>query len=166
MAALAIVGAIGSGVMGAMAARQQGEAAAAAAEQNARIQDYNKQVALRNRDTVLAQTEREAENKMRDNRRQLASVRAAYGASGLALSGSPLDVIEDSALEQSLDVATMRYKGKVQAAGYTDEAENFNLKSRLYRMESANASKAGKISAIASYFGAASSVGTTMMKAA
>lgn len=49
-------------------------------------------------------------------------MRAAYGASGVSLEGSPLDVLENSAAEAELDALTIRYKGKVGAMGSESEA--------------------------------------------
>src|SRR5688572_29095657 len=114
-AAVAAIGGLASGAMSAIGAIQQGNAAAAAAEQNARYAEHNALVAERNRATVLSQTDSEAAGQQRDNRRQLSQIRAAYGASGLALEGSPLDVLEDTALEQELDVSTIRYSGQIKA---------------------------------------------------
>lgn len=166
MAALAIIGAIGSSVLGAVGAMQEAGAKAAAAETNANIADYNKQVADRNRVATLDAANQEIEAKKRESNRALGSIRAAYGASGLSLGGSPLDVLEDTATEYSLDIAKIRYKGEVKAIGYKDEATNFAMKAQLARMEASSARAAGPISAIGKLFGGASSVGSTMLRTA
>ena len=49
------------------------------------------------------------------NKRTLAKLRASYGASGLQLSGSPLDVIYDTAWQSSLEIARRRQKTQLMA---------------------------------------------------
>lgn len=159
MMALGVVGSLVSGITGMMAAQAQADAAADAAEQNARIADYNRKVAERNKNTVLAEADAAASDKQRDNRRVMSSIRASYGASGLSLEGSPLDVMTDTALEQELDVSRTRYKGQLQAIGYEDEGNNYKLKAELHRMEAASASRAGSISAVGALFGGLANAG-------
>jgi hypothetical protein len=165
MAPLAIIGSVVSGVMGAIGAMQQANATANAADQNARIAEYNRSVAKRNASATLAATAQDMQDKQRQNARNLSSIRAAYGASGLALAGSPLDVLEDTALEQQLDVSKVGYKGELKAIGYKDEANNFAMKAELSRMEADSARAAGPISAIGNIFGSASKIGSTLMAA-
>lgn len=159
MMAIGLIGGIMSGITGMMAAQAQGEAAAAAANQNAQIAEYNRQVAERNKATALAEADAEARDVSRENRRTMASIRAAYGASGLALEGSPLDVMEDTALEQELDVAKTRYKGQLRAIGYQDEAANYKMKAELHRMEAASAARSSRISAVGALFSSLGSIG-------
>lgn len=45
------------------------------------------------------------------------AARAGYAANGLALSGSAAEVLEDSAIEGDLDVATIRWNSKTKIAG-------------------------------------------------
>lgn len=126
---------IAAGIISGVGAAFQALSAGAAAKQNAAIADFNKQVALRNRQTALAVADAEARDKVREGRRQIGSIRAAYGASGLDLSGSPLDVLEDTVSEQMTDVRRTQYKGELKAAGYSDEAANYQMKSDLYKQE-------------------------------
>jgi len=153
MALISAVFSVVSGVVGAIGAIASANAQAEAAEQNARIQDYNRQVSERNKAATNAATDAEAAEKRRENARTMASMRAAYGASGLAMSGSSLDVLEDTAYEQELDVEKVRYRGHVKAVGYTDEAANYGMKSALAMSEAKNARTSGTISAAASFFG-------------
>lgn len=127
-----VLGIIG-GVIGAMGSLQEANATASAA-------DYNKEVANRNRAATLEQTESAIADKRLENRRQMATLRASYGASGLELDGSPLDVLEDTATEQAYDVAKIRYQGRMKAEGYREQAA-------LFKLESKSAKTAGYISA-------------------
>lgn len=150
MLGVAVAGSIATGVIGAVGAMQEADATNQAAQYNASIQDYNRKVSERNKITTLQQADAEAADLESKNRRTLSSIRAAYGASGLQLTGSTLDVMEDTAIEQQLDVSRVRYKGQLTAIGYDDEASNFAAKAQLERMKGESALQAGKIKAIGS----------------
>lgn len=111
------------------------------AQANASV--YEAQVAQRNAKIARNQAETDQEDQRRENRRQLGAMRAAYGASGLELSGSPLDVLADTAIEQELDVARIGYRGELRAIGEKDKAD-------LALAAASNAKKAGSIGAITS----------------
>lgn len=127
---------VASGVVSAAGAMAQGEAQANAAEYEGLVADRNAKIA-RNQAAV------EQEDQRRENLRQLGAVRAAYGASGIEMSGSPLDVLSDTALEQELDVARIGYRGELKAIGEGDKAN-------LARAEADNARSAGAIGAVGS----------------
>lgn len=146
--ALTIVG----GLVSAVGSLAQASAASAAANKNAEIAEYNMQVAQRNKATALAQADAEARDLARQNRRQLSQIRVAYGASNLDMGGTPLDVLEDTSLEQELDVLKTRYKGQLRAIGYEDEANNYKMKAELHRMEAKSAKTAGFIGAVGGFF--------------
>jgi len=133
--ALAIVG----GVISAVGAIQSANAQAAAAEYNAKVQERNKMA-------ILAQTDQAVIDKKRENKRVSSLIRAQYGASGIELAGSPLDVIEDTSIEQELDVARVRYTGTLDAIGKGDAAT-------LYRMEAKSVKTAGMFSAVGNILG-------------
>lgn len=119
------------GAVSAVGALAQGSAKQASDQQNANIAGYNQSVSLRNRGVVLSQAGADAKDSQLQLTRHLSTIRAAYGASGLALEGSPTDVINDQAKEGSYDTTKILYKGEVQAAGYTDEANNYLMKQKL-----------------------------------
>lgn len=152
MAAVVAGANIVSGITGAVGAMMEGEAKQAAAQQNANIADYNRQVSLRNRGVVLSQAQADAKDSQRELQRNLATIRTAYGASGLALEGSPIDVMNDVAKEKSYDTTKILYKGDVQAAGYTDEANNYGMKTRLYQNEADSAMDIARMSAATQFF--------------
>ena len=139
----AVVGLAGT-VVQAAGASQQASAAAAAAK-------YNEQVATRNAAIARTQASNEQEDKRLQNRRQLAQIRASYGASGLDASGSVLDVILDTATEQDLDVAKIGYKGDLAALQYTDKAQQYDA-------EAKNAKAAGTFGVLSAVAGGASSL--------
>lgn len=142
--ALSAAASIASGVVGAMGAMQQGKAASAAANYQAQVADRNAKIA-RQQATV------EQDDQRRENMRQLGAIRAAYGGSGLEMAGSPLDVLEDTSIEQELDVDRIGYRGTLRALGETDKAN-------LARAEAENAKSAGAIGAVSSILKAGTSL--------
>lgn len=106
--------AVGTAVA-AYGAIQQGRAAAEAA-------NFNRENALRNARISREQAARDAEAQGRRSRKIIGAMRAGYGASGITLEGSPLDVLEESAATAELDRQNIIYRGELRAMGYTDTA--------------------------------------------
>ena len=52
----------------------------------------------------------------RDTIRKLGAMRAAYGKSGVQLSGTPVEVLADTAAEGELDALTERWSGQSESA--------------------------------------------------
>jgi hypothetical protein len=77
------------------------------------------------------------------NNRQLATMRGAYLSSGIALAGSPDQIIQDSATEASLDEQAIKYGAKVKS-------DNLRFESQLARMNARSAMTGGVIGAIGS----------------
>lgn len=111
----AIAVAVVAAAAGAYSAYAQGQAQAAAARYNARVAENN---ATNSRNAAAVEAQVRGEH----YRRQMASQRAAIGASGIAPDeGSPLLVQMDSAEQASLDLARVRYAGEVRASNYGAE---------------------------------------------
>jgi hypothetical protein len=99
-------------------------------EMQAAIADRNAMLALQQARHAERTADIEADDAARDHRRIRANMRAKYGGAGIATgAGSPLDVLADTAAEQGLDVARIRYEGdmrayegELQASGYRDQA--------------------------------------------
>ena len=140
---MALILGLAGGAIGALGAIQQGNANAAAA-------DYNKEVAKRNKEAVADQLYVDIADKRLENRRQMASLRAAYGSSGLQLDGSPMEVLEDTATENAYDIAKMRYGARMKIKGYSEQAT-------LFGMEKKAAKTAGYIGAASAMIGGVSS---------
>lgn len=127
---------IGGAVASAAGAVTSGIAQSNAAKYNAKLADQNAQVA-RDQAAAEARLQREKSEKI------LGATRAAYGASGVTLEGSPLDLLEESAANAELDNLNIRYKGTLQSRGYMNEAS-------LYRAQARNARTSGIIEGISS----------------
>lgn len=105
------VGAIGTAV-----------SAVAQGERDSQMSTYNAQLAQRNAGIARDQAAADADAQARHARRVIGGARAAYGASGITMEGSPLDVLEMSAANAELDNRSILYKGELRAMGYEDTA--------------------------------------------
>lgn len=101
--AVAAAGAVAGGIS------QMNQASAAA--------DYEKKAAAEN-----------ARRQSIDAQKQLGRARANYGASGVTMEGSPLDVLEESAQTAELDRLTILQGGKMRADQYKTQGQNALVK--------------------------------------
>lgn len=144
---LAAVFTVISGGLRAVGAIQQARAEAAAFEYNAAIDARNRQIADQDRRYNVQLAEVEADDKRRENARTMSSIRTAYGSSGLDLGGTPLDVLEDTALELNLDVRRIEQEGRVRNREGGIKMQEFGERSVLNKMRAKSARTAGAISA-------------------
>jgi len=114
---------------------------------NAGQYEYQALIDERNRGIALEQMWSDIHDQTKKNIAQFGQIRAAYGASGLSLEGSPLDVLEATAVEQSLDVEKTLYTGEVVAAGLTDQAAQARAQASLLRYSASNTLTAGNMGA-------------------
>lgn len=129
---------IGTG-LSAGGAIYQAQAASSAARSNANIADQN--AVLSRQQAAL-----EAARHRRQSAKLLAGIRTGYLSSGLTLDGSPLDVLEESALNAEYDNMRITYGGELKARGYSDSAA-------LDRMRARNSETAGYLGASAALIG-------------
>lgn len=88
---------------------------------------YNSQVAQRDATIGIDQGNAQAAIQARQARSQMDAARAQYGASGVDVNaGSPLDVLQSSAANASLDNATIKYNAKIKAFGYGNESAAYD----------------------------------------
>lgn len=128
---------IGIAAVSAIGSLQAGQASKDASEQNAQ---YAEQNAAISRDKANFDATLQA----RESGQLLGKARAQIAKSGVAYSGSPIDVMADSAAQAELDNLAIRYGGELAARGYLNQAD-------ISRRE-------GKQAQTASYFGAATSL--------
>jgi hypothetical protein len=103
-------------------------------QQQASADRYNAQVASQNAAATQEQTAASEQIQQEQAQRTIGSTVANYGASGVVSNtGTPLDVLANSASNAERDRQNILYKGQLQAAGYTDQAQ----------LDSASASNAG-----------------------
>lgn len=101
--------------MSAISSIQQGQAAQQAGQ-------YNAAIAQQNAAASRQQAEANAAAQQRKARMQIGAMRAGYGASGVGIEGSPLDVIESSATLAELDRQNILYGGEMKSTGYESTA--------------------------------------------
>jgi|GEM_PF-2225034 len=123
--------------MSALSSIQQGQAASAAADAQAQAADYNARASDINARVARRAAGAEADRTRGQNERQLASMRAAAGASGATMSGSNLGLVGDAAMQLEYDALLQRYQGEVQASAHQNRAG-------LDRYESATARQSGR----------------------
>jgi hypothetical protein len=73
--------------------------------------------------------------------RALGSQRAAAAASGLTISGSVIDVMNDSAIEAEKEIQMSIYRGNIAAQNRRGEADNLRQRAKLTRMSGRNAQR-------------------------
>ena len=144
MGAAAVPLMIISTAVSAYSAYQQGQAASEAANYNAKVANANAQM-------TEAQGVAASEALQRNQQRQIGAAMAQYGASGVDPgSGSPMDVLQSSVREATLDQATTKYNYDVRANAYRNQ-------SNLYGMQSSQASTAGMLNSLGALAQGASS---------
>lgn len=136
-----------SGVTGAVGAVAGANATAAAAKANQKFAEAEALVADQNRRNATVTANQAAEDKRRENRRIISSMRASYGASGVSMEGSPLDVLADSATEGELDAQRIEYEGRARARDASLGIMSAQRSSVLSGMEARNARAAGWLGA-------------------
>lgn len=139
-----LIGLIG-GIVSGIGAMAQANQAAANAEAQAKMQDRQ---ALIERTTGSYKAERQAEQV----RRVEGSQRANFAASGLALTGTPGEVIEDSATQGALDIAAIRWNSRLNA-------DNLNYEAKISRMNASSARAAAPIAFLTPVLGSVARFG-------
>lgn len=122
-----------SAAMTAVSSIKQGQQAEASAKFNADMQNRNALIARQ-------QAGAEEEKQRRLTYMRQGAANAAYGASGVAMEGSPLDILEQSAAQEELDALNIRYRGEIGAQSAEGQAE-------LSRMRGSAAAQAGMMGA-------------------
>lgn len=108
-------------------------------------QSYNAQGQYADRQSELAREKGayEASQQERENTQRLASMRGQYLSSGIALSGSAADVLQDSATQASLDEQAIRYGAEI-------ESDNYKYQANLARSNAKSAMAGGVMGALSS----------------
>lgn len=124
----------------------QGEANAAAARYNAQVSQQNAVIARQQGQAAM-------QAQQRSSARAIGQALALYGASGVATdSGSPLDVLADSARMAELNRLTIQYNSELKSYGFETQSTLDYFKERTSRT--------------AGYLNAAADVAESMEKAA
>lgn len=149
--AVAIAASIGSGLISAVGAIGSANAQSAAQEQQAQIAERNKILADQDRQMAIRTSQIAQDDAAREHRRQLSSIRAAYGSSGVELSGSPLEVLQDTSIEMALDERRIGYEGQVKSREGTVKMLGLQEEANSARSAAKYTKKAGMMSATSSF---------------
>jgi len=145
---------LGSTMLGAMGAAQQGEAIAAQSEYSAKVQEMNATISERRARDAIERGEDEEQRKRAEVQKLLGQQKVAYAASGVDLSfGSPLDTIVDTAVMGELDALTIRSNSYREAYDRRVDATNQRSGAEMSRMEGDAAKKGGYLSAVGTVLG-------------
>jgi hypothetical protein len=143
---------------------QQGNAARASANYQASLDERNATLAEQDRVQAIRTADLAASDKRRENRRQLSSMRAAFGSSGFELAGSPLEVLSDSAQEMALDERRISYEGEVSGRKKAMEVLGLRESAQASRAYGTNAKNASTIAALSEGAKGASRAGSSVAK--
>lgn len=113
---------------------QETKAENAAAEYNAQLLERNAQIA----DMQAQQAAQRGELEEKQFRLRLSQFkgeqRASFGASGAVVdTGSPLDVLVDTAEQGELDALTIRHNAAIEVWGIRNQSAGYRAESSLYR---------------------------------
>jgi hypothetical protein len=97
----------------------------------------------------------DAEERRTENRKTIAAMRAAYGASGVEMAGSPLEVLSDASMTLELDASRVEYEGHIANREGGIRMTGYGEQSRLDMMEAENARSAGALNAMGFLLGGA-----------
>ncbi len=126
------------GIMGAKANESAAKQAQRTANINAAIaDDQAKDAAVRGREAVSRQLR--SAGTLRNKQKTM------LAASGVELSGSPLQILEDTAMMSELDAQTISRNYQREAQGYTRESRNYTSSAKAYGKKARNERTSGLI---------------------
>lgn len=142
MAAVSLIGSVVQGI-------------GAKAQSNQEAENLKAQAAAQRRQAGITQTTGayQATRKQEEVARVLGQNRAAYAGSGVALSGTPADVIAENAVEGALDVAAIRWNSGMDASSQRYNASVSDVSAKATK-------KAGNIAFITPIIGGIAKFGS------
>lgn len=158
-AAASLAATAASGVMAAGGAIMQGQAQKKQATYQAAVERNNAQIAGWQAEDATKRGQIAEQRQRLQVARLAGTQRAGMASSGVELtSGSPLDVLGDTAMLGELDALTIRSNAEREAYGFRAQQGNLTAQSGLTQMAGRNASQAGYIGAGSSLLSSAATV--------
>lgn len=156
MCELTTILAIGSTLIGAAGAVQQGKAANASAKYNAQVAEMNATLSERRAKDALERGAADEQRKRTEVSRIRGAQVAAMAANGVDINfGSPLDTIVDTAVLGELDALTIRTNAARESYDFRVQAVNGRADAALSRMNGKAAQTAGYLGAAGTLLGGA-----------
>jgi aminopeptidase N len=140
-----------AGGMQAVGAIQQGRAQAAQLESQARADDYNAAIQAQQADEVARQASQREDLQRKQARALIGKQVAGTAQAGLKMTGSALDLLNQSYKESEEDALAIRYEGELNRQGLMQQSE-------LTKFQAASNREAAKQTKRASYLSAATSM--------
>jgi hypothetical protein len=135
---VAATAAVGTGVTSAVTGSIDSKNQAKLYQYNAEVDKVN---ALQQQENARFEEERLREQQ----RRSLGNMLAGYGKSGVTMSGSALDVLDDSLIQSELDALTVKYRGQLGFNAYNQSALDNQTKGLLAQQQGKTALTGGLI---------------------
>jgi len=152
--AISTVATLAGGAMSAMGQMQQAQAQSQAQRYQAQVAANNAQIAQDMARDARKRGDVAAEDQQRKTAALLGRQQAVMGAANLDMtSGSPLDILGDTAQMGALDVLTIRNTYEREARGHEAQRMNFSAESELASFSARNARTAGTIGAFTTIAG-------------
>lgn len=136
---------IGLSLLGTMASSKSQKQEA---DMTAGLYERNAQIAEQNATVIEQQAAFNAGQIKSQNDRKIAMQRAAYGASGVTMEGSPIMVVADAEAQSEIDQLAERYEGKIDANRQRSEAGNARYQAQIARVVGKNRSNETLISGL------------------
>lgn len=140
-----------AGGMQAVGAIQQGRAQAAQLESQARADDFNAAIQAQQADEVARQASQREDLQRKQARALIGKQVAGTAQAGLKMTGSALDLLNQSYKESEEDALAIRYEGELNRQGLMQQSE-------LTKFQAASNREAAKQTKRASYLSAATSM--------
>lgn len=157
---VALASTVASGVMAAGGAIKQGQAQKAQANYQSQVEKNNATIAGWQAEDATKRGAIAEQRQRLQVARLAGTQRAAYGSSGVELSsGSPLDVLGDTAQLGELDALTIRSNAEREAYGFRAQQSNLTAQSGLTQLAGRDAVQASYISAGSSLLSSAATAG-------
>lgn len=157
MAAAGLALTVASTAFGAYSAYQQGQAQSAQYKYQAAVARNNKIISDQNAQDSLARGKVEEDAHRLRVQQVKGSQRASFGASGVMVdSGSPLDILADTATMGELDSLTIRSNAQREARQHQIQGTNFAAEAGLLSTSARSASRAGAMNAFGTVLGGGS----------
>lgn len=159
--AVAGAASLGSGILGAFGAFQQGQAQAQAAKYNSIVAQHNANQATLNAAMTMEAGNAQVAAEGRKNRATMGEIKAQQAASGINVNtGSTADVQQSAHELGELDALTVRSNAAKEAYGYQVQSKNFEAESQLKKIEASHDLEASYINSGTTFLGSASDAST------
>jgi hypothetical protein len=146
-------------VLGVVGGVVQGIGAMQAHNAQAKADEYNAAVAVRNQQVIHEQTAAAIDDQQRADKRDLSAIKVAFASNGLSYTGSATDLMLDTVNAKALGIQRISYRGQLQEIEQTDK-QNLDL------MGAADERQAAGLSLVSGILGGVSSGISSMSRMA